>query len=121
MTAPNEPFPQTRAWASAPRRANAGTRPHSEDALSEREQDILLLSALGLCNKTIARRMNVSVRTIESCRSNLRDKLGTGTASRLEAMVRIILDGGSERLSGLLGVDAETVESWRLALRQSAN
>lgn len=95
--------------------------PQATCHLSEREQDILLMISLGLCNKYIARRMDISVRTVEVHRASLRCKLGTGTVNRLEAMLAVLLRSSSERLSELLEVDVETVENQRLALRQLIN
>lgn len=89
--------------------------------LSEREQDILLMISLGLSNKYIARRMSLSVRTIELHRTDLRRKLGTGTVGRLEAMLAVVLRHNSRRIAELLEVDIETVEQQRSALRQLLN
>ncbi|MBU1237213.1 MAG: helix-turn-helix transcriptional regulator [Gammaproteobacteria bacterium] len=89
--------------------------------LSEREEDILLMTSLGLSNKYIARRMDVSVRTVEICRANLRSKLGTGTLRRIEAMLEIIMRSSSQRVAELLEVDVQTIETKRLALRQLMN
>lgn len=108
-------------WPGAIHLATRPTGSPPDFSLSEREQDILLMSALGLCNKSIARRMNVSVRTIESCRAILREKLGTCTVTRLEAMARIILHGDRERLADLLGIDTATLDRRRLALCQVLN
>lgn len=89
--------------------------------LTEREQDILIMISLGLCNKTIAQRMNISVRTVENHRSSLRGKLGTGTLNRLDAMLNVILGSSSQRVAALLQVDIQTVENKRRALRQLLN
>jgi DNA-binding CsgD family transcriptional regulator len=88
-------------------------------ALSEREQDILFLTALGIGNKHIARRMNVSVRTIEGHRTELRRKLGVGTVGRLDAMIAVALRQDSRRVAALLGIDAQAVEFYRLNVRQA--
>lgn len=95
--------------------------PQTGCPLSEREQDILLMISLGLSNKYIARRMDISVRTVEVHRASLRCKLGTGTVNRLEAMLTVLLRSSSQRLSELLEIDVETVESQRVALRQLIN
>lgn len=89
--------------------------------LTEREQDILLMISLGLTNKLIARRMNVSVRTVEDLRRELRRKLGTGTLDRLDAMLTVLLANDSRRIASLLGTDIEAIESHRSALRQRLN
>jgi len=88
-------------------------------ALTARERDVLLMAALGNSNKHIARRINVSVRTVESHRTQLRRKLGVGTLGRLEAMFTVVLSHEVDRVAKLLGVDTETVEHQRLALRRA--
>ncbi|MBV7297729.1 response regulator [Enterovibrio paralichthyis] len=46
-----------------------------------REKDVLVLIANGACNKTIARELNISVRTVETHRLRVKKKLGvTSTA-----------------------------------------
>ena len=94
---------------------------HAGHGLTEREQDILIMISLGLCNKTISRRMNISVRTVENHRSSLRGKLGTGTVSRLEAVLSVILGSSSQRVAALLEVDSQAVETKRRELRQLIN
>lgn len=88
-------------------------------ALNSRECDILLLSSLGDCNKRIARRLQLSVRTIENHRADLRRKLGTGTLNRLEAMAAVVLRHDAERVALLLGVEETAVEHRRRALQQA--
>ncbi|MHA1524755.1 MAG: response regulator transcription factor [Alphaproteobacteria bacterium] len=51
--------------------------------LTERECQILGDVARGLANKEIARKYELSVRTVESHRKNLRDKVGGGNAADL--------------------------------------
>jgi len=50
--------------------------PPSLEILTKREQQILKLIANGLSNKNIASRLKISVRTVESHRANLSNKLG---------------------------------------------
>jgi two-component system, NarL family, response regulator NreC len=57
-------------------------------ALTAREVQILSLLALGHTNQEIARRLYVSVRTVETHRSRIRDKLGTETRAELIAAAR---------------------------------
>lgn len=97
--------------------------PHTaeEPWLTGREQDILLMISLGLGNKHIARRMDLSVRTIELHRMELRRKLGTGTLDRLKAMLAVIAHLDSNRLAALLEVDIATVEQQRTSLHQLLN
>jgi DNA-binding NarL/FixJ family response regulator len=51
--------------------------------LTAREHEVLLKLAHGHSNKTIARELNISVRTVETHRLSLRRKLGIDTASGL--------------------------------------
>jgi DNA-binding CsgD family transcriptional regulator len=99
--------------------AAAAAGPGLPPPLSAREQEILFLAALGHCNKYIARRMNVSVRTVESHRTELRRKLGVGTVGRLEAMFAVVLGHSSQRIAELLDIDEQAFERHRLNLRQA--
>lgn len=45
------------------------------DALTERELEVLKLVAEGLTNRQIAARLNISIKTVQSHRANLMDKL----------------------------------------------
>ena len=55
----------------------------TENSLTAREIDVLKLVAQGLCNKDAARALNISLRTVEAHRQNLRRKLGIQTAAGL--------------------------------------
>jgi DNA-binding NarL/FixJ family response regulator len=46
------------------------------DILTRREQQILGLVAQGIANKNIAAKLNISIRTVETHRSNFSNKLG---------------------------------------------
>ncbi|MCA9399486.1 MAG: response regulator transcription factor [Candidatus Omnitrophica bacterium] len=48
----------------------------SLDILTKREQQVLKLVASGFLNKNIASRLNISIRTVETHRNNLTNKLG---------------------------------------------
>ena len=85
------------------------------------ERDILLMISIGLGNKTIARRMDISVRTVENHRASLRRKLGTGSVRWLEAMVGVILSCNSMRIAELLKVDMQTVDTQLAAMRRMMN
>ncbi len=61
------------------------------DELSEREQEILQEVARGYSNKEIASRLGISVKTVETHKTNVRDKLGL--RSRAE-MVRYAVQQG---------------------------
>ena len=51
--------------------------------LTAREMDVLRAGAAGQPNKIIAHELGISVRTVESHRHNLREKLGGGNAAHL--------------------------------------
>ncbi|WP_086882455.1 response regulator [Streptomyces rhizosphaericus] len=59
-----------------------------EASLTARELQILSLLALGHTNQEIARRLHVSVRTVETHRARIRDKLKTETRAELIAAAR---------------------------------
>ncbi|WP_087017751.1 response regulator [Thaumasiovibrio subtropicus] len=62
-----------------------------EDGLTDREKDVLLQIAQGECNKSIAKILNISVRTVETHRLRIKKKLGvTSTAG----LVRYAMDQG---------------------------
>jgi two-component system response regulator NreC len=63
----------------------------AEDPLSEREREVLKLLALGFTNQEIAKRLFISVRTAETHRSHVMQKLRL--ASRAE-LVRYAIDRG---------------------------
>jgi DNA-binding NarL/FixJ family response regulator len=68
-----------------PHGISAGAR-----ALSNRELEVLSLIGQGLSSEAIAERLFLSLKTIESHRSNLRIKLGLGPGERLvEAAIRL--------------------------------
>jgi two-component system, NarL family, response regulator NreC len=55
------------------------------DPLSDREREVLTLLALGYTNQEIARRLYISVRTAETHRAHIMQKLRVGTRSDLVA------------------------------------
>jgi len=57
--------------------------PDEEGGLTEREKEVLRLIAEGLTNQEIARRLYISVRTVETHRKNLMEKLGLHTSADL--------------------------------------
>jgi DNA-binding NarL/FixJ family response regulator len=59
-----------------------------EVSLTARELQVLSLLALGHTNQEVARRLYVSVRTVETHRARIRDKLGTETRAELIAAAR---------------------------------
>ena len=65
--------------------------PDPDDPLSEREHEVLRLLALGHTNQEIAKQLFVSVRTAESHRARIGEKLGLRTRAEL---VRYALDTG---------------------------
>lgn len=59
--------------------------------LTTREQSVLLLLARGSANKEIADQLDISVRTVETHRKNIKKKLGIGTTAGL---TRYVIDNG---------------------------
>lgn len=59
--------------------------PGSAEEISAREEDVLRLLALGFTNKEIARRLYLSVRTVETHRASLLRKLGCSNRADLVA------------------------------------
>ncbi len=59
--------------------------------ISKREETVLALIAEGLCNKDIARKLDLSVRTVEAHRQNIKKKLKITTSAGL---IRYALDNG---------------------------
>jgi two-component system nitrate/nitrite response regulator NarL len=59
------------------------TKPEQDYNLTGRERDVLSRIAKGAANKEIALDLNLSVRTIESHRSSIREKTGGGNAVTL--------------------------------------
>ena len=55
----------------------------SLDILTKRERQVLKLVASGLANKNIASKLKISIRTVETHRTNLTDKLGIKTTAGL--------------------------------------
>jgi two-component system, NarL family, response regulator LiaR len=84
---------QPRVAARAARRAATGKaqQPASVPPLSEREMEVLREAARGLPNKDIARRLNLSVRTIHTHLGNIFTKLAVG--SRTEAVLLALRRG----------------------------
>ena len=72
----------------------------AREALTEREQTILLQLASGKSNKDVARALDISVRTVESHRKNIKRKLGISSAAGLTryALEHGVLQGTGARL-----------------------
>lgn len=75
------------ARLASERRAQTDSRP----PLSDREMEVLREAARGLPNKDIARRLNLSVRTVHTHLGNIFSKLGVG--SRTEAVLLALRSG----------------------------
>jgi two-component system response regulator NreC len=63
--------------------AGAGKARRPADRLSEREREVLLLLAHGYTNQEIAGRLDVSVKTVETYRARIGDKLNLRTRPEL--------------------------------------
>ncbi|MFO1469878.1 MAG: response regulator transcription factor [Turneriella sp.] len=59
------------------------TSPLSADLLTPREREILSYTAHGQTSKEIGERLDISARTVEAHRANIREKLGICTVSEL--------------------------------------
>lgn len=59
------------------------------DELTNREWDVARLMAQGYSNKEMALKLNVSVRTVETHRKNLINKLGTSSIVDIMAYVQL--------------------------------
>ncbi|UJF36211.1 response regulator transcription factor [Paenibacillus hexagrammi] len=64
-------------------RMKNGEHTDTYEALSEREREILALIAKGFSNKEIAEQLIISVKTVESHKSNVMEKLGLRTRPEL--------------------------------------
>ena len=72
----------------------------TREALTEREQTILLQVASGKSNKEVARTLDISVRTVETHRKNIKRKLGISSTAGLTryALEHGVLQGTGARL-----------------------
>jgi two-component system nitrate/nitrite response regulator NarL len=68
-----------------------GTKANAVVPLTTREQAVLLLLARGRSNKDVALELDISVRTVETHRKNIKKKLGIGTTAGL---TRYVIDHG---------------------------
>lgn len=75
-------------------RLAAGPEGRRADELSERERDVLRLIALGHTNAEVAERLYISIRTVESHRAHIQQKLGLSSRAEL---VRYALQQGLVR------------------------
>lgn len=57
--------------------------PSANESLTRRELDVLIALTSGYANKEVARRLNISVRTVETHRQNLKNKLDIHTLAGL--------------------------------------
>lgn len=66
----------------------------ADDPLSDREREVLRLLALGHTNQEIAKQLYISVRTAETHRAHIMQKLGLGTRAELVryALANALLD-----------------------------
>jgi len=76
--------------------------------LTSRELEILSLLANGFCNKEIANKYDLSVRTVETHRLNIRRKTKSNTLSHL---VRVARSLGLSNMSGEIDIEVEGSQS----------
>lgn len=74
--------------AADPSVASAADTSPAVDGLTPRESEILRFLSAGFSNKEVARRLDLSVRTVETHRLNLRRKTQTGRLKDLVALAR---------------------------------
>ena len=72
-------------------RLAAGEDDEKEDELSERERDVLRLIALGHTNAEVAEKLYISIRTVESHRAHIQQKLSLSSRAEL---VRYAIERG---------------------------
>ena len=65
------------------RRAEARGQGSDLDLLTSREREVLQLLAEGLSNREIAEQLSISVKTVETHRSNMMGKLGINSKTEL--------------------------------------
>jgi DNA-binding NarL/FixJ family response regulator len=68
--------------SSAPRQGRNGDKPMMP-ALTERESEVLKLTALGFTNKETARRLDIGVKSVETYKARGLEKLGLSTRAEL--------------------------------------
>ncbi|KQQ30646.1 LuxR family transcriptional regulator [Methylobacterium sp. Leaf123] len=79
------------AKGAAPSPESSSARPTAEDpaiGLTPREAEVLRFLSAGFSNKEVARRLSLSVRTVETHRLNLRRKTQTGRLKDLVTLAR---------------------------------
>ncbi|WP_264050103.1 LuxR C-terminal-related transcriptional regulator [Methylobacterium flocculans] len=91
--------------AASPAQEPAVADAPATDGLTPREAEILRFLSAGFSNKEVARRLNLSVRTVETHRLNLRRKTQTGRLKDLVALARHlglspVVDAGTARAEG---------------------
>lgn len=83
---------------------NATSGKQNAYELTARELEILTLLASGFCNKEIANKYNLSVRTVETHRLSIRRKTNSNTLSHL---VRVARSLGLSNMSGEMPLDKQ--------------
>ncbi len=68
----------------------------TDELLTKREEEVIKLIAEGECNKNIARILDISVRTVETHRHNIKKKLGIHSAAGL---TRYAIENGLVKLT----------------------
>jgi DNA-binding NarL/FixJ family response regulator len=72
-----------RSIYSSHHRESPGSEKRDEEVLSNREKEVLKFVALGYTNKQIAEQLVVSIKTIESHKARIREKLNVSHRSDL--------------------------------------
>lgn len=69
-------------------RVNTGEESESYEELTEREREVLQLLAMGMTNQQVAEKLVLSVRTVETHRARIMDKLGIKGRAALVAYAK---------------------------------
>lgn len=85
--------------------SGADAREDSANALSKREREVLIMVAQGYTNRQVAERLELSVKSVESYRARVQEKLGLQTRVQLH---RYALATGLLRADGLDEPDPPT-------------
>jgi DNA-binding NarL/FixJ family response regulator len=89
-------------------RSKAGARGSSMDLLSDREVEVFELIGRGLGNSEIAQRLHLSIKTIETYRARIKEKLELKDAAELfQRALNWVQEGGGSSPGSNVGVTPE--------------